>query len=288
MNPVMVSLLRQYNPNTADEYLRSLREIIQHVSLIGLWRVEFFERASFYGGTALRMFHGLPRFSEDLDFSLKEADSKFSLGQFLKGIEAELVAMGFKADVELREKNLKKDIESAFVKIDTLEAMLHIQAPAPIADRLHRDARLKIKVEVDVNPPPLAHHEVRSLLAPIPIQVSLYSPSSLFAGKVHALLCRSWKSRTKGRDFFDFIWFLGMNIPCDLQHLKARMVQSGHLGNQDVLDRRRLLELLNEKFGNVDFQQAARDVLPFLSDPQSISLWSEKFFREAAEKIRAD
>lgn len=285
MNAALASLLSRYTLSTSDEYLKALREVVQHISLLGLWRAKFFERASFYGGTALRIFHGLSRFSEDMDFSLVHPDPGFSLDCFTKGISDELGSFGFSATVDRKEKTSTGHIESAFVKADTLQSMLLVDAPARVTDRLHRDARLKVKLEVDTDPPPDAGTEFRSLLVPMPFQVRLYSPSSLFAGKVHALLCRAWKSRIKGRDFYDFIWFIGMGTPCNLRHLEARMVQSGHLKGNEPLDRERLLGLLEEKFKTTDFGQATRDVLPFVADRRSIELWSEKFFFEVAGRI---
>jgi predicted nucleotidyltransferase component of viral defense system len=287
MNAALTSLLSQYKPQTAEENLRALREIIQHFSLLGLWRAGFFKYASFYGGTALRMFHGLARFSEDLDFSLVKPDDKFVFDLYIKSIATELAATGFEAATDFKPRNEHSKIESAFIKTDTLKGMISIQAPQGIVGRIHRDARLKIKVELDTNPPASAIHEVRDLLIPIPFQVRLYAPSSLFAGKVHALLCRSWKSRIKGRDFYDFLWFVGMNISCDVNHLKARLVQSGHFNTTDILDRKQLIALLNERFKTVDFKQAARDVFPFIADKQSIDLWSERLFCETADRIQA-
>jgi predicted nucleotidyltransferase component of viral defense system len=286
MNAALTTLLSQYKPQTAEEYLRALREIFQHLSLLGLWRSGFFTHASFYGGTALRMFHGLPRFSEDLDFSLVKPDDKFAIAPYIKSIASELNANGFEVDTDFKPRNEKSRIESAFVKTDTLKGIISIQAPQGVIGKIHRDARLKIKVELDTNPPGHACHEVRDLLIPIPFQVRLYAMSSLFAGKVHALLCRSWKSRIKGRDFYDFLWFVGMNVSCDVKHLKARLVQSGHFNTTDILDRKRLIALLNERFKTVDFKQAARDVFPFITDKQSINLWSERLFHEATEKIQ--
>jgi len=286
MNAALTSLLSQYKPQTAEEHLRALREIIQHLSLLGLWRAGFFKHASFYGGTALRMFHGLPRFSEDLDFSLMNPDDAFVFDLYVKGIAVELAATGFEVETDFKRKNENSRIESAFVKTGTLKGMLSIQAPQGIVDKIHRDARLKIKVELDTNPPAFAVDEVRDLLIPIPFQVRLYAPSSLFAGKVHALLCRSWKSRIKGRDFYDFLWFIGMKIPCDVKHLKARLVQSGHFSGKDILDRKRLISLLSERFKTVEFKQAANDVVPFIADKQSTDIWSERLFRETAEHIQ--
>jgi predicted nucleotidyltransferase component of viral defense system len=285
MNAAVTSLLSQYNPVSSEEYLRALREIIQHIALLGLWRSSFFDRASFFGGTALRIFHGLPRFSEDLDFSLIKPDTKFSFETYIKYVETEMRSMGFDASVDIKNKNALSRVNSAFIKTDSVKAFLQIQAPKAVIDRLHREAKLKIKLEVETDPPANANHEVRILQLPIPFQVRLYAPSALFAGKVHAILCRSWKSRIKGRDFYDFIWFVGMKIPCDLKHLKARMVQSGHFNNNDTLNRERLLGLLKEKFKIVNFKQAAQDVLPFVADRQSVDLWSEVFFWQTAEQM---
>lgn len=286
MNAALISLMSRYTLTTSEEYLNALREVIQYISLLGLWRANFFERASFYGGTALRIFYGLSRYSEDMDFSLLFPRADFSMGSFAKSIEDELGAFGFSASVETKEKTFKSRVNSAFVKTDTLKSLLLVDAPARMTDRLHRDARLKVKLEIDTDPPPFAETEVRSLLVPIPFQVRIYSPSALFAGKIHALLCRSWKSRIKGRDFYDFIWFIGMEIPCDLKHLKARMVQSGNFGAEEVLDKTKLIAFLKKRFATIDFKQAVHDVLPFVTDPQSIKLWSEPFFNEVAERIK--
>lgn len=286
MNTALETMLSRYKAETAEEYLRALREILQHLSLLGLWRADFFEHASFYGGTALRIFYGLPRYSEDLDFSLMHPDDAFTFDRYIWSICSELAATGFEVTADFKDTRNKSDIESAFVKTNTKQGMLHIQAPQKILDRIHRDARLKIKMEIDTNPPASATHEVRNLLIPIPFQVRLYAQPSLFAGKVHALLCRSWKSRIKGRDFYDFLWFCGMAIPCDVRHLKARMVQSGHFDEKETLDRVRLITLLKERFASVDFKMATRDVYPFITDSSSLALWSEELFSQTAENIQ--
>lgn len=285
MNAALGTLLAHYTLSTSDDYLRALREVLQRVSLLGLWRSRFFDKAAFYGGTALRIFHGLPRYSEDMDFSLVEPEPDFSLAKYAQGLTSELRAFGLEASVERRSKPIDRKVESAFLKTNTLQSMLLIDAPARITDRLHRDARLKIKLEVDIAPPPQAGYEVRSLLLPIPFQVQLYDPPSLFAGKMHALLCRSWKSRIKGRDFYDFVWFVGRKTPCSLRHLRERMVQSGNLGAHEPLDRTSLVDMLHARFGSVDLTEAAHDVAQFVTDKQSLELWSTEFFNAVAEQM---
>ena len=286
MDAALETMLARYKPGTSEEYLRALREILQHLSLLGLWRAEFFEHASFYGGTALRMFYGVPRYSEDLDFSLMTTDVTFVLEPYIRSIVYELEAAGFDVSADLKGVRQKSPIESAFVKTDTLKGMMHIEAPKAIVDRIHREARLKIKIEIDTDPPDAASSEVLNMLVPIPFQVRLYTQPSLFAGKIHALLCRSWKSRVKGRDFYDFLWFAGMNIPCNTRHLKARMIQSGHCTPAETLDRKRLVGLLKERFASVDFKMAARDVAPFITDRRSLDLWSEDLFSDTAGKLQ--
>jgi predicted nucleotidyltransferase component of viral defense system len=285
MNAPLNALLSTYRLSTAEEYQKALREVLQQLSLLGLWRTKFFEHAAFYGGTALRMFHGLTRYSEDMDFSLLAPNPVFSLKPFAEGIVSELRSFGLEASVEARSKGLERKIESAFLKTNTLQSLLLVDAPARITERTHRDARLKVKLEVDIDPPAHAGHESRSLLLPIPFQVRLYDPPSLFAGKLHALLCRAWKSRVKGRDFYDLIWFVGTHTPCNLQHLKARMVQSGHLREEEALDRARLLDLLHARFNAATIAEAAREVAEFVVDKQSLELWSPEFFSTLADQV---
>jgi hypothetical protein len=288
MTSALASLLSRYTLATSEDYHKALREVVQHIALLGLWRSRFFDRAAFYGGTALRIFHGLSRYSEDLDFSLLAPDPDFQLDHFTPGIENELEAFGFSAAVEHKENSSTSRIDSAFIKAGTVQSMLNVNAPPSITDRLHREAVLKVKLEVDTNPPAFAQTDVSSLLLPMPFQVRLYTPSSLFAGKIHALLCRAWKTRVKGRDYYDFIWFVGMGIPCNLRHLQARMVQTGHLKDHEPLDRIKLRELLDIRFDTVNLNQAANDALPFVNDRQSLELWSADFFKEVAQRIAVE
>jgi predicted nucleotidyltransferase component of viral defense system len=285
MNAALNTLLSRYTLSTAEDYLKTLREVVQQLSLLGLWRAKFFESAAFYGGTALRMFHGLSRYSEDMDFSLLRPTPAFSLAPFANSIASELRSFGLEVTVEPRRRTEERSIESAFLKANTLQSMLSIGAPARITERLHRDARLKVRLEVDTDPPPHAGHEMRSLLLPLPYQVRLYDLPSLFAGKLHALLCRSWNVRVKGRDFYDFVWFVGTKTPCNLKHLCGRMIQTGDLGENEQLDQNRLLELLHARFGSVNFAEAARDVAEFITDKQSLDLWSADFFNSLASQV---
>lgn len=285
---ILEQLLEPYSLKTSDDYANALKEVIQHVAMLGLWREKFFEHGAFYGGTALRIFYGLDRFSEDLDFSLLKPDKKFSIEPYCRAIQAELESIGLKVSVQKKVKTKKSFIESAFIKADTIENFINIKVPEGFVKILPKTHQLKVRFEVDINPPDTAPTEVKTLLVPIPFQVRIFTLPVLFAGKVHALLCRSWKNRVKGRDYYDFIWYVGKKVNLDLNHLEARMKQTGHLKPDEKLTFSRVSFLLKKKFSEVDFTQAKKDVLPFVKDPQSLSLWSKKFFLGLISKVKID
>jgi hypothetical protein len=284
MIPALRDMLETYQPKTPADYRNAVREVVQEIVLLGLWRGGFFERAAFYGGTALRIFHGLRRFSEDLDFTLLQDSDTLRLDRFLPGIATELGSWGFTFEAEPKSEGARTGIESAFLKGSTQLKLLHIGAPADLAARLPRDQKLRIKLEMDLHPPPHATTEVRTQLLPSPYQVTLYDPGSLFAGKLHAVLCRGWKSRIKGRDFYDFIWYVGRKVRPNLAHLDARMRQSGHW-NGEPLTLGALKALLIERFAGIDFRKAADEVRVFLSDPRELDLWSSEFFGNLADQL---
>jgi len=278
MDHGLKTLLHGYNLTTRDDSENALKEVVQHLALMGLWRSRFFEHTAFYGGTALRILHGSGRFSEDMDFSLLKKNNAFDLRPYLKAIRTELEAFGFEYTVETRDKQNNSNIESAFIKGNTATNLLTIGVHQEIVGKFHRNQKIKIKFEVDTDPPPKAEYEVKNVLVPIPFQVKVFTQPDLFAGKMHAVLCRQWKSRVKGRDFYDLIWFLGKKIPCHLDHLKERMIQTDHWKREDPMDRSALLELLNKKFGEIDFKMLKADVQPFIKDPHELDLWSQAFF----------
>ena len=228
MNTALQALLDRYEPRTPADYENALKEVVQELALLGLWRAKFYEHAAFYGGTALRIFHGLPRFSEDMDFSLLAPDEEFDLDPYLEAIRCELASFGFSFRVERRSKRGSTAIESAFIKGGTRVNLAHVGMPDYLQERLPRLPQVRIRLDVDTDPPPLARYDVLTLLTPIPFQVRLFDLPCLFAGKLHALLCRDWMMRVKGRDFYDFVWYLGRRIRCDVRHLQARMEQTGH------------------------------------------------------------
>lgn len=284
MNPALHDMVTGYQPVTPGDYQNAAREVVQEIALVGLWRSGFFEQAAFYGGTALRIFHGLPRYSEDLDFTRLTEDSGIRLESYLPGIATELASWGFSFDAESKSEGGRSGIESAFLKGNTQMNLLQIGAPADLAAKLPRNQKIQIKLELDLNPPPFATTEVRTQLLPTPYQVRLYDPGSLFAGKLHAVLCRAWKSRVKGRDFYDLVWYVARGIPPNIAHLEARMRQSGHWGDESLTPQR-LRDLLKARFQVVNIRNAVEEVRVFLKDPRELDLWSRDFFESLTDRI---
>lgn len=280
IHPALAGLLGRYQPQSTNDYQNAVREIVQEIALLGLWRTSFYDHAAFYGGSALRIFHGLQRFSEDLDFSLLHTKPDFSLKPYLGAVADELAAWGFEFRAEGHEKNHPSPIDSAFLKGSTVIKLLQVGAPPEIATRLPKGQLIRIKLEIDTDPPHGADTETLTRLVPTPHLVRIYDPPSLFAGKLHAVLCRNWESRVKGRDFYDLVWHIGRRIPLNLAHLEARMRQSGDWLLEAPLDAHSLSARLKERFGNIRFDQAKEDIEPFLKDPRELALWSEDFFME--------
>jgi len=279
MHNAVNDMLSKYNCQTADDYREALREIIQEIALLGLYRSNFFDRACFYGGTALRIFYGLDRFSEDLDFSLDSPDADFNLEPYLKHIIGELSAFGFVVDVSRKTKSVSTSIESAFIKAGTEIHFLKIGLHEKLDPRPAKTENLKVKLEVDTNPPGEAEYSVKYHLNPLPFYVRLMNTPYLFASKVHALLCREWGGgRIKGRDLYDYVWFISQKTPLQIDYLADRLKQSGHLEEGKGVNQEEVIGFLVSKFKEIDYSKAKSDLYPFIKDPQRVEIWSEDFF----------
>ena len=278
------TMLKRYSINTADDYYQALREIMQEIALAGLYRGQFFEKAAFYGGTALRIFYQLDRFSEDLDFSLLETDEGFSLDPYFSAIEKEFQALGIDVDIKTKQKKQKTAVESAFLKSDTSVHVLQLQSSHQAwATKAKRP--IKIKFEVDTQPPLGFATEEKLLLQPFSFYVKCYQMSDLFAGKLHALLYRSWKNRIKGRDWYDFEWYIRQGSPVHLEHFLQRAHQSGDLIDKNIITLQDIKVLLQQRIQEIDFEQAKQDVFPFVSNSNVLELWSQKYFSELVSRL---
>lgn len=285
MNPAIAGMLERYERRSVDDHINALREILQEISLCGLWRAKFFERAAFYGGTALRVLYGLDRFSEDMDFSLLAPADDFELAPYCAAVEEELHAWGFPAIVGVKRKTARSAVESAFLKANPRQLLLSIEAGGELL-AIHGRRELQIKIEVDTDPPPGFSTETRFLLQPIPFSVKAYDPPSLFAGKMHAILCRGWTTWVKGRDWYDMVWHVGRGSLLDLAHLEARLRQSGHYNDGAALHEQGFRSMLVQRIEGLDVAAARSEVERFLTDPATVAVWSRDFFLAVANRIQ--
>lgn len=286
MENILNQMLDVYENITVSDKKNSIKEVMQEIILCGLSRAGFFKHAAFYGGTALRIFYGLDRFSEDLDFSLKLADSEFDLKKFLPLLEKEIKAYGVNFNIEEKIESGDSNIKSAFLKGNTKEHLL-IFYNEQISSIPHNEI-IKVKLEVDVNPPEFATFENKFRLLPIPYQVTLYDKPSLFAGKLHAVICRGWKSRIKGRDLYDYIFYLSNNTPFNLKHLEARLKQTDFIPHEQEITLDDIKEFLRDRFRTINFEQAKQDVLPFIKNINALDIWNEEFFVAITENLKAE
>lgn len=285
MNNIILQMLSNYEIKNTQDEINALKEIIQEIVLAGLSRGNFFDEAAFYGGTALRIFYNLDRFSEDLDFALINPNSDFDLSKYFSYVENELKAYGLNLDISTKEKNIDSNITSAYVKGNTLEHILKFFPNDAKHEYDHILKNIKIKFEVDINPPSGATYEEKYKLLPSPHQIKLYDKESLFAGKIHAILCRNWLTRTKGRDLYDYIFFLSNNIGVNIELIKNKLVSSNYIDNNCEFNIDVLKKLLIKKFNEIDYSEAKEDILPFIKDIDSLNLWNKEFFISITSKL---
>lgn len=277
--------ITEYSPNNTEEVLSALREIMQEVALAGLSRTNFFEKAAFYGGTSLRIFYGLDRFSEDLDFSLLEVDSNFSLEPYFEAIITEFKSIGMKVSIREKEKKEKTNIDSAFLKSETEWKELVLEDIVKQTGIKSTNRSIKIKIEVDRKPPLGFTTEMKLLTRPFSFYVKCFDRPSLFAGKMHALLFRKWKNRVKGRDWYDLEWYIKKGIPLDINHFMLRAKDTGDW-DKNKMTHNDVLELLREKFKTISFDHVKEDVVPFIKNDAVLKIWSEQYFNDLLEKLK--
>lgn len=286
MNSVLKNMLDKYEIKNSIDETNAMKEIIQEIVICGLSRGGFFNEAAFYGGTALRIFYGLNRFSEDLDFALLKPNKDFDLSKYFPYIEKEVQAYGLNLSITEKEKTKDSNIMSAFLKGDTKEHILMF-FPNENMQNTTSLKNIKIKFEVDINPPSGAKYDLKYKLLPSPHQVKLYDEASLFAGKIHAILCRNWNYRTKGRDLYDYIFYLSKNISVNLELVKEKLIDSNVLKGNDNFDINVLKEMLTAKFNEINYNDAKEDVIAFIEDKDSLNLWTKEFFIEITKNLNA-
>lgn len=276
--------IAEYQPTNEEEVRSALREIMQEIALAGLSRTDFFDKAAFYGGTALRIFYGLDRFSEDLDFSLLEKNPDFSLEPYFAAIVAEFASSGLSVSIREKDKKIKTSIESAFLKSETIWKEIVLE---DIVKQMGVSANvsIKIKIEVDCKPPLGFITEEKLLLRPFSFYVKCFTKPCLFAGKMHALLFRKWKNRVKGRDWYDLEWYIKKGIPLDMEHFISRARDTKDW-TEDTMTQQQFYHLLHNKIDAISFAKVKEDVIRFIKDDKALEIWNKNYFQDLIEKLK--
>ncbi|MCC8044332.1 MAG: nucleotidyl transferase AbiEii/AbiGii toxin family protein [Clostridiales bacterium] len=285
MNIMVEQMLKKYQVENLYDRKNAMKEIMQEIVLCGFSRAGFFKEAAFYGGTALRIFYGLDRFSEDLDFSLMAVNPEFDFAPYFPTLEKEVRSFGLNVTIQEKKKTKESNIRSAFLKGNTKEHLLLFYPNMQVSGETANSEIVKIKCEVDINPPKYATFEHKYRLLPAPYEVNLYDTSSLFAGKVHAVLCRAWQSRIKGRDLYDYVFYLTKGASVNRRHLRERLIQSGYITQDAECTLDEIKAMLSERFDSIDYAQAKSDVEPFIRDTTSLNVWCADFFKQITEKL---
>lgn len=273
-----------FAPKTQYDYQQALREIMQQITLAALYRGGFFKEVAFYGGTALRIFYGLDRFSEDLDFSLMRRNPDFTFDQYFQNIDEEFKAQGMEVSLKTRHKSKESAIESAFLKSQTLWGELSLEAVAPQIG-LQQNLGIKIKLEADTEPPLGFQTEEKLLLRPFSFYVKCFTLEDLFAGKMHALLFRKWKNNVKGRDWYDLEWYIRKGVELNLEHFFLRAKDSGDW-ETETMSGQEFRQLLKQRIKNVNLEQAKSDIARFIPDPKVLEIWSKKYFLDLVGQLK--
>ncbi len=271
MSSLFDNMLSRYTIVTENDLRNATHEVMQEVTLAGLYRGGFFDKAAFYGGTCLRIFHKLNRFSEDMDFSLLQKDEGFNLEEYFPAIINEFKAVGRDVEITKKTKANFSSIESAFLKDETEAYNLSFRS----------NKRIKIKIEVDINPPLNFTTEQKLLLMPFSFMTRCFTLSDLFAGKMHALVFRNWNNRVKGRDWYDFEWYVRNSIELNFNHLQERIRQLNGVDMSQVEFMAKLKERLT-----TDINMVKQDVFPFVKETKDLDIWSNDYFMQLADMVR--
>lgn len=268
------SMLADYGNIEGTALLNAEQEVCQKIALAGLHRGGFFDHAAFYGGTCLRLFHGLPRFSEDMDFSLIEKRDDIHLENYFDAIREEFHIAGFDVTITKKEKKAFGKVESAFLKENTEAYDIKFQTKRTV----------KVKIELDTDPPLLFNTEQKILKLPYSFMVRCFTLPDLYAGKMHALVYRAWQRRVKGRDWYDFEWYVRYNVPLDFKHLQERIREFS--GNEVSLEE--FMSQLREKLAGTNIDNVKQDVIPYIDERQlrSLDIWSNDYFLQLADSIK--
>ena len=272
MNTIFDQMLARYGDLPEGKLWNAKYEVTQMITLAGLHHGGFFSKAAFYGGTCLRLFHNLRRYSEDMDFTLLQEDPKFHLENYFQPIIDEFKLTGRDVTITKKDKLTLGKVESAFLKDETDVYNLTFQT----------EKSLKVKIEIDIKPPLEFQTEYKRMNHPGTFMVRCMTLPCLYAGKMHALAFRTWKTRVKGRDWYDFEWYVNNETPLDYNHLRTRIKEFNGLD----LSQEDFLGLLKERLATTDMELVKADASRFIENPHELDLWSNDYFLQLADRIK--
>ena len=286
MNSALEIMIAKYNPKNNLERENAIKEIIQEIALAGLSRGGFFEKAAFYGGTCLRIFYGLDRFSEDLDFALVKKDEGFKFDDYFPRLKREFLSYGIDLNIELKKKSNASLVQSAFLKGNSLMLMMTFFPKNEDAKHILSNQKIKIKFEIDMDNPEGGITEYKYRMFPSPYEIQVFDESTLFAGKIHAILCREYKNHVKGRDYYDYLFYIGKGVPFNMKYLENKLKNTGKIAMDEILSLDRVKEFLRDRFEKVNYNQAIEDVSNFIVQEESLNLWKKEFFLSTLDSLR--
>ena len=286
MNNAVEAMLDRYHPKNNEERENAIKEIIQEIALAGLSRGGFFEKAAFYGGTCLRIFYGLNRFSEDLDFALIKKDPSFKLDVFFPALQKEFLSYGLDINIEAKNKEKETEVQSAFLKGNTLMLMMSFFPKSEDAKKVISNQKIKIKFEIDIDNPVGGITEYKYQMLPSPYEIQVFDEATLFAGKIHVVLCRSYKYHVKGRDLYDYLYYLSKDSKFNLLYLENKLKNTGKIDENVHLSLGIVKDMLKDRFNNLDYESAKKDVSNFIEDKESLRLWKKEFFLATLDRLK--
>lgn len=283
MKLALEKMIKKYNPSDLEEGKDAMREIVQRVILLSLSNRDFFKIVSFCGDTSLRLLHGLPRVSKNLTFSLMRRDKEFDFAPYEEEILLTLKSFGLHAE----SKQLRGEAEnrSTFLKTHTLKYLLDIEVPEYLSELVDVSKIIKIIIEIDIDSPTLFQTEKRVLTLPKAFMLTSFDLPTLFASKMHAILCRSWKEQPNGRDWYDMNWYIKNEAKLNFAHLNKRVLQAplgiekkiAKLGGKE-LSRNEFIDLLRERISKLDIAKIKDDAHLSVRDKKETAVWSKDFF----------
>lgn len=279
-NNYILESLKLTNPKNIYEFENALREISQKIILYALAQTSFFKNVAFYGGTCLRIFHGLDRFSEDLDFQVIREDYKLDFDQYMSKCITVLESYGLKSIVYSKSDYDSGEVRRRYIKISHYDIANEYFGKI----NMNKEKLLSIKIEVSTVFIPGAKYEMKLLNSPMFSNIYCFNYESLFAGKLNALITRNWRERTKGRDYYDYMFYVSHNIKMNLDYLKNKLKYSLNKDTSDyTIDD--IKELLKGKFEQTDFNSLKSDIIPFVSTDYNFDNINKEMFISSLEYL---